>query len=151
MPSSGPIGARSRDSGRPGRFRGGVSVEFVTIPHKAVGDSIRNVTASGDALPAGLGLSGGLPGAAASNIVLRCSSILDLLAAGRIPKSPEEVTAARVDVLEAKAHTTIGDADLYIAVFDSGMDSSTETTTKGQRRCLIVAPRHSVPTMSAAC
>ena len=64
------------DAGGPGRFRGGVSVEFASMPHKMpIRPGGLNQVGSGVALPAGRGLAGGGPGAASSNVVLRGSDL----------------------------------------------------------------------------
>ncbi len=76
-----------RDGGGPGRFRGGAGIEFGCIPHKARGEAVLNTLASGVRMPGGLGLSGGAPGAAVSNVVLRDSNVSELFAAGIIPVS----------------------------------------------------------------
>ncbi len=108
------------DGGGPGRFRGGAGVEFGCVPHKARGEAVLNTLASGVRLPGGLGLSGGAPGAAVSNVVLRDSNVRDLFAAGILPVSAAEVSAGEVDVLEAKELTTLRESDLLIGVVGSG-------------------------------
>ena len=109
-----------RDSGGPGRFRGGVSIEFATLPHKVVQPVIVNVTATGVAMPVGLGLSGGMPGAAASNVVFRRTNIRERFASGEMPVSPEELTSSEVDVLGAKSLTTLGEDDLCVGIVGAG-------------------------------
>jgi N-methylhydantoinase B len=108
------------DSGGPGRHRGGVSIEFAAAVHKATGTATFNSTASGVAAPGGRGLAGGLPGAAASNLVLRRSDLFELLAAGRVPTDPAEVAAAHADVREAKSLTEIAEHDFVVSVAGGG-------------------------------
>ncbi len=109
------------DAGGPGRFRGGVAVEFATVPHKLpIRPAGLNNVGSGISVPAGRGLSGGLPGAAARNFVLRGSNLDDLFAAGRIPLSADEVGSREVDVVAAKSFTTLDEGDLLIGVLASG-------------------------------
>jgi N-methylhydantoinase B len=108
------------DSGGPGRYRGGVSIEFAAAVHKAAGTATFNSTASGVAAPAGRGLAGGLPGAAASNLVLRESDLRQRLDAGRIPTDPADLAAARADVREAKSLTEIAEHDFVISVLGGG-------------------------------
>ena len=77
-----------RDGGGAGRFRGGAAVEFASIPHKLPVDPGMCVTfAAGVRVPAGRGLSGGHPGAATSNVILRGANVGELFAAGRMPAS----------------------------------------------------------------
>lgn len=108
------------DSGGPGRHRGGVSIEFAGAVHKADGSATFNSTASGIAAPAGRGLAGGFPGAAASNLVLRDSNLRQRLAAGRTPTDSARLTAARADVREAKSLTELGESDFVISVLGGG-------------------------------
>jgi N-methylhydantoinase B len=109
------------DAGGPGRFRGGVAVEFASVPHKLpVRPAGINNIGSGISVPAGRGLSGASPGAAARNFVLRGSNIAELFAAGRIPLSPEEIGAAEVDVVAAKSFEMIDEGDVLVGVLASG-------------------------------
>ena len=108
------------DSGGPGRYRGGVSIEFAAALHKAAGAATLNSTASGVAAPGGRGLAGGLPGAASSNLVLRESDLSDRLAAGLVPTDPAGVAAAHADVREAKSLTEIAERDFVISVLGGG-------------------------------
>jgi N-methylhydantoinase B len=109
------------DAGGPGRFRGGVAVEFATVPHKLpIRPAGLNNVGSGISVPAGRGLSGASPGAAARNFVLRGSNLDELFAAGRIPLSADEVDSREVDVVAAKSFTTLDEGDLLIGVLASG-------------------------------
>lgn len=109
-----------RDGGGPGRFRGGAGIEFAATPYKADGPTVLNTLCSGVSLPAGLGLSGGAPGAAVSNVVLRGSNIHELFAAGQIPLSPRELAAREIEPQEAKQLSTLGAADVLVGVIPSG-------------------------------
>lgn len=109
------------DAGGPGRFRGGVPIEFATVPHKLpVRPAGLNTIGSGVSLPAGRGLAGGQPGAAARNVILRGSNVRALLASGRVPLSGDEVACREVDVLAAKSFTFIDEDDLLIGVLAGG-------------------------------
>src|SRR6202035_727778 len=90
------------DAGGPGRFRGGGAVEFATVPHKMpIRPAGLNNVGSGISVPAGRGLSGASPGAAASSVILRGSNLGELFAAGRIPLSAAEGGSREVEVLAA--------------------------------------------------
>ncbi len=109
------------DAGGPGRFRGGVAVEFATVPHKMpIRPAGLNNVGSGISVPAGRGLSGASPGAAARNVILRGSNLAELFAAGRVPLSADEVSAREVDVIAAKSFSMIDEGDLLIGVLASG-------------------------------
>ena len=108
------------DSGGPGRFRGGVSLESGGIAHRGSGPSLYQTLASGVAVPGGRGLSGGLPGAAASARILRGSDIAELFSAGVLPTSPEELTASAVEIQAAKAFAPLDPGDVVIAIEPGG-------------------------------
>lgn len=108
------------DSGGPGRMRGGVSLEFAGYCHGARPTGSFNSTASGVCAPAGRGLGGGWPGAAASNVVLRGSGIVDRIRSGTIPVDHRQITARLVDVREAKSLTDVTGDDLIVSVTSGG-------------------------------
>ena len=109
------------DGGGAGRFRGGAAVEFGSIPHKLPIDPGVCVTfAAGVRVPAGRGLSGGHPGAATSNVILRGANVGELFAAGRMPASIEEITARSVEVQLPKMLTALGEGDFLLGVQASG-------------------------------
>ena len=109
------------DSGGPGRFRGGVAVEFATIPHKMpIEPAGLNTIGSGISLPTGRGLSGGHPGAVSRNVIYRGSDIRQLFAQGTVPLSSDELEAQEVDVLAAKSFTMIGGDDVLVGILQGG-------------------------------
>jgi N-methylhydantoinase B len=109
------------DAGGPGRFRGGVAVEFATVPHKMpIRPAGLNTIGSGVSVPAGRGLSGAGPGAAARNRILRGSNLAELFAAGRVPLHADEIEAREVDVIECKSFSTIDEGDVLVGVLASG-------------------------------
>jgi N-methylhydantoinase B len=109
------------DSGGPGRFRGGVAVEFATVPHKLpIEPAGLNTIGSGISLPTGRGLSGGHPGAVSRNVVYRGSNIRQQFEEGRLPLSSDELEAAEVDVLAAKSFTMIGGEDVLVGILQGG-------------------------------
>jgi N-methylhydantoinase A/oxoprolinase/acetone carboxylase beta subunit/N-methylhydantoinase B/oxoprolinase/acetone carboxylase alpha subunit len=109
-----------RDGGGPGRFRGGAALEFGSIPHKLSEPGLLNTLAAGVVMPAGRGLSGGWPGAACSNVVLRGSNVETLFARGTIPLSAAEIEAERVDPQQAKMLGVLAPDDFLIGVQASG-------------------------------
>jgi N-methylhydantoinase B len=110
-----------QDAGGPGRFRGGVAVEFATVPHKLpIRPAGLNTIGSGISLPTGRGLSGGHPGAAARNVVYRGSNLAEMFASGHIPLSGEELEAQAVDVLAAKSFTMIDEGDVLVGILQGG-------------------------------
>jgi N-methylhydantoinase B/oxoprolinase/acetone carboxylase alpha subunit len=109
-----------RDTGGSGRYRGGVTVGFGNIVHKAGSEATLGLTASGVAMPGGFGLAGGAPGAAVSNVILRATDVRDRLAGGRIPLGPDDLTAERADVRQAKDFCEIGPDDFVVSVNNAG-------------------------------
>jgi N-methylhydantoinase B len=108
------------DTGGSGRYRGGVTVGFGNVVHKADGEATLGLTASGAAMPGGFGLAGGAPGAAVSNVILRGTDVHQHLASGRIPVDAEELTAEQVDVRQAKDFTVVGPDDFVVSVNNAG-------------------------------
>lgn len=109
------------DTGGQGRYRGGVAMEFATMAHKLPNGAAGVATiGSGVGVPAGRGLSGGAPGAAAANVVLRGSNVREVLAAGTLPISAAELSARETEVLEAKSFTHLEEGDVLIGVLAGG-------------------------------
>jgi N-methylhydantoinase B/oxoprolinase/acetone carboxylase alpha subunit len=108
------------DTGGSGRYRGGVTVGFGNMVHKAESEATIGVVASGVAMPGGFGLAGGAPGAAVSNVVLRSTDVHGRLADGRIPQGEADLTAERADVQQAKDFTPVGPADFVVSVNNAG-------------------------------
>lgn len=108
------------DGAGPGRFRGGAGVEYMCTPHKTAGDAHLNTLASGVAMPGGHGLSGGLPGAAVSNTVLRGTDVAEVLAGGRIPTSVNDLRSSAVEVQQAKQLTRLERGDVVTGAVGSG-------------------------------
>jgi N-methylhydantoinase B/oxoprolinase/acetone carboxylase alpha subunit len=108
------------DAGGAGRFRGGATIEFSGVAHKAAGSNPALIRASGVLMPGGRGLSGGLPGAAAYNVILRDTDVRRRLADGVVPLSPADLTVGEVDVQDPKGMTTITADDYLIGTSGSG-------------------------------
>jgi N-methylhydantoinase B len=109
------------DGAGAGRFRGGAAVEFASVPHKLPVDPGTCVTfAAGVRVPAGRGLSGGHPGAATSNTILRGANVGELFAAGRIPSSAAEISCASVEVQLPKMIRPLGEGEVLLGVQASG-------------------------------
>jgi len=109
-----------RDGAGAGRFRGGAGVEFAAVPHKMRDLARANTMASGVAMPAGFGLSGGRPGAAVSNVVLMGADVRARFAAGRVPQDMEAVASREIHVQAAKELTPLGEDDVLVGVVGSG-------------------------------
>ncbi|MFP6681412.1 MAG: hydantoinase B/oxoprolinase family protein [Gammaproteobacteria bacterium] len=108
------------DSGGPGRYRGGVAVEYALLPHKSPGPIANVVFTSGASQPEGHGLAGGGPASLALNMVLRGSNVRDMFAAGVIPCFADEITAQAREILAAKDQTMLADDDCHICLQTGG-------------------------------
>jgi N-methylhydantoinase B len=109
-----------RDGGGAGRYRGGVGIEFAAIPHKTRGGAVANTLASGVAMPNGHGLSGGRPGAAVSNVVLRDSDVRVQFRRGRVPQGGDEIAASTTHLQAAKELARLGDDDVLLGIIGNG-------------------------------
>ncbi|WP_213453791.1 hydantoinase B/oxoprolinase family protein [Rhizomonospora bruguierae] len=79
-----------RDSGGPGKYRGGMSAGVAIAPYGAMGDMHTTFAGVGADTPNAFGLGGGLPGAAVRFVRYVDSGLPDLLAAGaELPGSEE--------------------------------------------------------------
>jgi N-methylhydantoinase B len=100
------------DSGGAGRFRGGNSGVFAYIPHGT--DSIDHYTAtSGTALPTGLGLWGGLPGATNRELLRLDTDVLDRMRAGTIPQELEALGGETRHVAPKERGLVQGPGDVW--------------------------------------
>ncbi|MDX6723835.1 MAG: hypothetical protein QOD73_2239 [Solirubrobacteraceae bacterium] len=109
------------DGGGAGRYRGGMAIEFATVPHKMpLRPAGLSIVGSGIAMPPGRGLSGGVPGAAGSNVIVRGAGLAERFAAGQLPLSAGDMRAGGVEVPEAKAFTVLDEDDVLIGRMSSG-------------------------------
>ena len=107
-----------QDSGGPGKFRGGVSMEEALMPH----DTDRLVLhfgAHGTEAPNSAGIFGGYPGCGPLYTVFRGTSVRDLLAAGEVPQSSEAVRG-ELTVQPARASGVTLEEDDVLAYYWSG-------------------------------
>jgi N-methylhydantoinase B/oxoprolinase/acetone carboxylase alpha subunit len=109
------------DAGGPGRFRGGVAVEFLSLPHKMpLQPGIATILCSGVDMPGGRGLSGAAPGAAVANRILRGARIREQFSEGRVPGAWDEVACDEVHVAAPKETTLLSDSDAIVGLLGSG-------------------------------
>ena len=77
------------DSQGHGRYRGGSGIELALIAHRNPEPVTMISIAAFVSVPDNCGLAGGGPGTVNYNAVLRSSNVLELFAAGRIPRSAD--------------------------------------------------------------
>ena len=80
------------DSGGPGRHRGGVGASVAITPHGTSLPMGLVLASAGKAVAQNAGLSGGHPGNSGLDVVARQSRVAELLAAGTMPSSLDEVS-----------------------------------------------------------
>jgi N-methylhydantoinase B len=102
-----------RGSGGAGKFRGGNSLEAMFIPH-GVPDLVQTTATSGVGIPTGLGLFGGLPSTTNYFGLVRDSNVLDVMKAGRVPQSIEELGGSVEHLASKNPGYAQGSADVYV-------------------------------------
>jgi N-methylhydantoinase B len=109
-----------RDSGGPGRFRGGVGASSCFVPHDTpAGGMHLVVSAAGKAVPMATGLSGGYPGNSQHDVLVRGSDIWEQLRAGRVPGSLAEL-AGDHELVPPEYETDLGSDDVYFTHWQAG-------------------------------
>jgi N-methylhydantoinase A/oxoprolinase/acetone carboxylase beta subunit/N-methylhydantoinase B/oxoprolinase/acetone carboxylase alpha subunit len=111
---------RRADTSGHGRFRGGVGMEIMLIPHDARGPIHDIVISSSVSQPEAPGIFGALPASVQGNVVLRRSDVAAQLAAGRVPLSRDEIERESDHVLEAKDTTQLDTGDAHVAWYSGG-------------------------------
>ena len=108
------------ESAGAGRYRGGVGIEYMLIPHKAKHDMEAVYFSTGCAHMETKGVAGGLPGTVQRNVVLHGAGIREAFAAGKVPTRLEECTADSVDVTEAKDVRWLTEGDAWLCFCTGG-------------------------------
>jgi N-methylhydantoinase B len=97
-----------------GRYRGGVGLEFMIVPHQAPGPLESIFFATGASHMETKGVLGGLPGSIQRNLVLRGAGVRAHFAEGRIPLGVEEAGCQRLEVAPAKHATWLEAGDAWV-------------------------------------
>lgn len=109
---------RAKDSGGPGKFRGGVGVELAFHPYKT--DALDIYTSAfGADQSASSGVGGGFPGGGANIILIRECDALDMIRKGQTPSNLEDFPG-EVSHLPGKSHFELHPSDAVIAVTHGG-------------------------------
>jgi N-methylhydantoinase B len=103
------------DSGGPGRWRGGSTLELAIVPHETEGISYQTL-ARGVTFASGIGLAGGLPGAPVEYRLIRDTEVREKIAAGEIPQdATEEALGGELVWPSFRGHFDQGPADIVYA------------------------------------
>lgn len=97
-----------------GKYRGGVGLEYMIVPHEAPGPLEAVFFGTGASHMETKGVFGGLPGSIQRNLVLRRSGVWERFARGRIPLSVEEAGCEKLEVKEAKDVTWMEGGDAWV-------------------------------------
>jgi len=102
-----------RDSGGPGRFRGGVGLSMAFTPHDV--DEIPNVMihTHGVSSPSALGLAGGYPAVLNHLAIKRKSNIAELFAKGVMPAELAEIQGEKVELPPPFTYTRLRKGDVF--------------------------------------
>jgi N-methylhydantoinase A/oxoprolinase/acetone carboxylase beta subunit/N-methylhydantoinase B/oxoprolinase/acetone carboxylase alpha subunit len=111
---------RRADTSGHGKYRGGVGMEIMLIPHDNPMPITDIVIASSISQPEAPGIFGALPASVQGNLVHRSSDVPAQLEAGRIPLDPSEVMSESIDALEAKDNTQLNTGDAHFAWYSGG-------------------------------
>ena len=108
------------DTGGAGKYRGGVSLEFMITPHKTPHDVEAIFFASGYDHIENKGVSGGFPSTIQRNTLMRDTNLFALFADGKIPLSRDELIAQRIDSPQAKDAAHFGFGDVWVNYCSGG-------------------------------
>ncbi len=108
------------DTGGPGRYRGGVGGSACLVAHDTPMQGIHLVScAAGKALPQASGISGGYPGSAAHEVIVRSSDVRELLARGELPTQLAAL-AGSPELVPPALETDLGWGDVYFTQWQGG-------------------------------
>jgi N-methylhydantoinase B len=102
-----------RDSGGPGKFRGGVGLSMAFTPHDV--DEIPNVMihTHGVSSPSALGLAGGYPAVLNHLAIKRRTNLAQLFARGAMPTELSELQAEKVELPPPFTYTRLRRGDVF--------------------------------------
>jgi N-methylhydantoinase B len=110
---------QERDSGGPGKFRGGVGLTTVYTPHDVERIPGHVIHCTGCEEPESVGLHGGYPGSTNAFTIVRGSDVAEQFARGRVPSELEELQG-RLEIQPAMASTFLERGDVFRTVVSGG-------------------------------
>ncbi len=111
---------QARDTGGPGKYRGGTGTELLMIPHRSAGPIGATVLSQGGAHPDPKGLFGGYPASVQVRLHLQETDIAALLADSTIPTELRDFSCLEVVPLESKDRITLSNGDAMLMISAGG-------------------------------
>lgn len=110
-----------RDSGGPGRWRGGNGVEIAVVGHKTP-DQIVAIISADPAVNASPGLAGGHPAHSGNYLVANDTPLRRIFAEGKLPSSREQLAEAVPDLerVSPKAIVPLLEDDVFVVEYSAG-------------------------------
>jgi N-methylhydantoinase B len=109
-----------RDSGGPGRYRGGLGGSSCFVAHDTSARGMHMVVSStGKAVPQSSGLAGGYPGNTVHEVILRESDVREMLSKGQIPTELAQLACSE-EVLQPHVETDLGWNDVFSVQWEAG-------------------------------
>ncbi len=129
---------QARDTGGPGRWRGGVGTEAMVVPHRNEGPIDFTVLTHGASQPEAQGLYGGYPSSVQVRLLLRGAEIRRRFAEREIPTDVDAIARDRLEPLAAKQRTLLEPEDAIVIACAGGGGFGDPILREPERVCLDV-------------
>jgi N-methylhydantoinase B len=103
-----------------GKHRGGIGMEHMIIPYKSPEDLTVIRYSHAVRTPEGRGISGGYPAPVNVQLIYRNTDIRSLMASGKIPRSPEDISHESFEDVIPKSITHMGPDDVRVFYVSGG-------------------------------
>jgi N-methylhydantoinase B len=109
-----------KDSGGPGKYRGGLSGSSCFVVYDSPGGQLHLVVShSGKALPMSNGISGGYPANTAYDVLIRDSNVKALMDSGKLPGRLEDIQG-NCEIIPPEGETDFFARDVYYTCWQGG-------------------------------
>ncbi|MBI2831881.1 MAG: hydantoinase B/oxoprolinase family protein [Chloroflexi bacterium] len=110
---------QERDTGGPGKFRGGVALGYMWMPHDVEEISNAVIHAIGLQSPNGVGIYGGYPSSTHVVSLKRNTNILDIFRDGKLPASLDEIDG-KFEIPPQLVETSLKKNDIIVGLGQGG-------------------------------
>lgn len=107
-------------TGGHGKFRGGLGLEYMLVPHKTTDPITEVLFSRGVSQPEGRGIYGGFPSSVQGHLMLRDANVRQMLKDGKVPTELDEISYRQLEVLPAKGITRMGINDAEMCFMAGG-------------------------------